>query len=110
MQSFWVHCLFTGQFSTKDTGTFTDDKEFQASNFAWIATHVVQLFTLFCLIRFVGTRKSPATGISLGVVVVDFLADSVVGNWVVVEELWRFSFFQCEPNEFVSSTSFEFHV
>ena len=44
-----------------------------------------------CLIRFVGTRKSPVTGISLGVVVNDVVADSVVGNWVVVVELWRFS-------------------
>ena len=23
-QSVWVHCLFTGQFKTKDYGTFTD--------------------------------------------------------------------------------------
>ena len=24
VQSFWVHCLFTGQFNTEDYGAFTD--------------------------------------------------------------------------------------
>ena len=25
VQSFWIQCLFTGQFNTKDYGTFTDN-------------------------------------------------------------------------------------
>ena len=29
VQSFWVHCLFSGQFNTEDYCTFTDDSQLE---------------------------------------------------------------------------------